>query len=167
MKKLTNEKILDRFESEDLEKFVKSYIKSDFDVLKAYKSTFDKHLWRTDANAKIRSKALLEKIECTKIFDEKLDNLRSIYKEEIANSFNVLNKMIKEDTYEHYDAILDVKTGKAIPVKYKKSIPLTTKVKATEIMLKVAGYFDTETNNVIIQHNEYEIVKKMIKDEQK
>ena len=160
----TNNDFLKKIEETKLELFVENYIKNNLDHVDAYKKTFDKQLWITEQNAKKRADELISSIKFIEYRNEKIENLREVYKEEIANSFSFLNNIIKDETYVSYEHYFDTKTNKAIEYKVKKNVKHSDKIKAAELMLKVFSYLE-KNNNIIIDNkekNEFEIVEEQI-----
>ena len=155
------EELLEDQEEVKLEKFIKEYIKQDLNEYQAYVATFPRTLYKDEKTAKDRASALIKRTEALEIIDEKYNDLREIYKEEITNSFKLLNNVIKDDTYVINEIYYDFKTKRPIEYSGKKSYNIKDKLKAAEILLKVFGYMDKQEINIKVENNEYEIVKKI------
>lgn len=156
----TNNDYLKKIEETKLELFVENYIKNNLNHVDAYKKTFDKQLWLSEQNAKKRADELISSLKFIEYRNEKIENLRELYKEEISNSFNFLNNIIKDETYTSYEHYFDTKTNKAIEYKVKKNIKHSDKIKAAELMLKVFSYLNKNTNIILDtkEKNEFEII---------
>lgn len=155
---------LKKIEETKLETFVDNYIKNNLDHVDAYKKTFDKQLWLSEVNAKKRADELISSIRFIEYRNQKIDNLREVYKEEISNSFNFLNQIVKDETYTSYEHFFDIKKNKAIEYKVKKNIKHSDKIKAAELMLKVFSYLDKNTNIIVDtkEKNEFEVQDEQI-----
>lgn len=155
-----NNDYLKKIEETKLELFVENYIKNNLNHVDAYKKTFDKQLWLSEQNAKKRADELISSIKFIEYRNEKIENLRELYKEEISNSFNFLNQIVKDETYISHEHFFDTKTNKAIEYKVKKNIKHSDKIKAAELMLKVFSYLDKNTNIIVDtkEKNEFEII---------
>lgn len=162
----TNLDYLKKLENNKLDIFVDNYIKNNLDPIVAYKKTFDKQLWQQEIVAKERALTLINTVKFIEKRNEKIDNLRELYKEEISNSFNLLNKIIKDDTYESHEHYFDINTLKPIEYKVKRNIKHSDKIKAAELMLKVFNYFEKNTIKIDINQdkNEFEIIDAQIEN---
>lgn len=157
-----SEEILVEIEKKNLDKFVNNYLKMDLDPVKAYQNTFEKHLWRTQGNAKKRALDLIKDIEFIELKNDKLDDLREVFKEEITLAFGHLSKTLKDEFYTSYKHYFDPKTKRVKEYSVKENISHSSKNKAAELILKTMGYLDKQEQNVAIIHNEYEVVKDII-----
>ena len=162
-----NEDYLEKIEQKNLNKFVENYLKMDLDPLEAYKNSFDKQLWKTDGNAKKRAQALMSDMKFIEVKNEKLENLRTIYQEEITLAFNHLHTTLKEKTFDSHKYKIDPKTQKVEEFVVKENISHAAKNKAAELLLKCMGYLDKQEQNVNIIHNEYQVVKSIIEEVEK
>lgn len=162
-----NEDHLERIEKKNLNKFVENYLKMDLDPVQAYKNSFDKQLWKTEGNAKSRAIALMNDMAFIEMKNQRLDNLREIYKEEITLAFNHLHTTLKDKTFESHKYTIDPKTQMVKEFVVKENISHASKNKAAELLLKCMGYLDKQEQNVNIIHNEYQVVKTLIEKVEK
>lgn len=160
----TNDDYLDKIEQKNISKFVENYIKMDLDPVEAYKNSFDRQLWRTEGNAKKRAQALMHDMKFIEVRNQKLDNLREVYKEEITLAFKHLYTTLKEDTFTSHKYSIDPKTQQVREFVVKENISHASKNKAAELLLKCMGYMDKQEQNVNIIHNEYQVVKSIIEE---
>ncbi len=75
-----------------------------------------------------------------------------------------INDIMENDTYIHYDAYFDARSGKAIEYKYKKSISISDKLKASKLMLEINGYFETNKKDIQVINNKFNIIRNMEND---
>ena len=151
-------------ETGNIDKLVNNYIKSDHDPVLAYKKTFNKQLWKTETIVKVRAETFFNSIEMQEIYEKKLDDLRTVYKDDIDKTFNFLNRIINDETYIHHDAYFDPKLGKAIEYKYKKSIPISEKRRASELLMKIMGYFETNKKDIQVINSQFKVIRKVYEE---
>lgn len=159
-----NIKNIKEVEKKLLPKFVDNYIKSNKNLLKSYKETFNGSIYKNDKEAKEQALKLINSEEFREAYIEVHKDLRDVYKTEISNAFNFLLKVINEETFTEHSSFFDIETKKVINYQAKKSINMKDKLKATELILKTYNYLSNVQQNTQeqSQKTEFEIIDDII-----
>ena len=159
-----NLKNIKEVEKKLLPEFINNYIKSEKNLLKSYKDTFNGSIYKNDKEAKEQALNLINSEEFREAYIEVHKDLRDVYKTEISSAFNLLLKVINEETFTEYSSFFDIETKKVINYHSKKSIQLKDKLKAAEIILKTYNYLSNTQQNTQEQNQktEFEIIDDII-----
>lgn len=147
-----------------LPNFINNYIKSEKNLLKSYKDTFNGSIYKNDKEAKEQALNLINSEEFREAYIEVHKDLRDVYKTEISSAFNLLLKVMNEETYIDYSSFFDIETKKVINYKSKKSIQLKDKLKAAELILKTYNYLNNvqQTTQEETHKTEFEVIDDII-----
>ena len=119
-----NIKNIKEVEKKLLPTFIDNYIKSNKNFLKSYKETFNGSIYKNDKEAKEQALNLINSQEFREAYIEVHKDLRDVYKTEISSAFNLLLKVINEETFTEHSSFFDIETKKVINYQSKKSIHL-------------------------------------------
>lgn len=159
-----NLKNIKEVEKKLLPEFINNYIKSEKNLLKSYKDTFNGSIYKNDKEAKEQALNLINSEEFRDLYIETHKDLRDVYKTEISCAFNLLLKVMNEETYIDHSSFFDIETKKVINYKSKKSIQMKDKLKAAELILKTYNYLNNvqQTTQEETHKTEFEVIDDII-----